>query len=117
MLCALLDSIEEMVNKVRCADLTRDGAARTWFATRKIEIERGEQLKSGNFDFVIADAEDHEGLERSICEDGLALIRLREGATEIDQKMSGPWGRVAHVVSGNVHWQLWRREGALEPPG
>lgn len=109
MLCALLDSIEGLLCKVRCADLTQDGAAQSWFASRDIALSRPSGPPGEPFDFVIAQGPPNKAVDATIAPDGLALLRC--SPQETAQEPAPPWNRVAHVVSGRVHWQLWRREG------
>lgn len=107
MLCALLDSIEGLVREVRCADLTTDQAARAWFERRSLELHGSGDPSSHDYDFVIADAQDQSWMQQAQSAEALALIRVP--AANSAQDPGAPWSRVAHVVSGKVHWQLWRR--------
>lgn len=110
MLCALLDSIEGLLCKVRCADLTEDGVAKSWFATRNIALSQPDGAQSEPFDFVIAEGPPGSAIDAAITPDGLALLRCSPQESS-PQEPPKPWNRIAHVVSGRVHWQLWRREG------
>lgn len=107
MLCALLDSIESLVRDVRCADFSHDRCAQTWFESRGIHLFLSQDEAPAPFDFLIGEGLDRARLEALISDDGIALLRL---PTELaSPKENESWTRVAHVVSGRVHWQLWRR--------
>lgn len=112
MLCALLDSIESMVREVRCADITKDGVARAWFARHRIALDERDSPTKEPFEFIIADAQDQTRVEALVCADGLALIRTP--AQGPASTLPAAWSRIAHVASGRVHWQLWRREASQE---
>lgn len=106
MLCALLDLIEDLVRGIRSADLTRDRAAHAWYLSKQIPLP--ESPSSGPVDFVVADAANQRQLQDLIAPDGLALVRV---AAQDDKALDlgDEWERLAHVVSGQVHWQLWRQ--------
>lgn len=104
MLCALLDLIEDLVRDIRSADLTRDRAAHSWYLSKQIPLPQAAQ---GPVDFVVADAANQSQLEEMIAPDGLALVRV--GAKEDGLEFGEQWERLAHVVSGQFHWQLWRQ--------
>lgn len=105
MLCALLDLIEDLVRSIRSADLTKDQAAHAWYLSKKLPLPSA--LDSGPVDFVVADAANQVELEEIIAPDGLALVRVPAKQDELD--FGEHWERLAHVVSGQVHWQLWRQ--------
>lgn len=107
MLCALLDSIENLVSGVRCADFSHDGCARDWFEGRGIQLFQSQDEALGPFDFLIGEGLDRPRLETLIAEDGIALLRLPAQIPSPEENES--WSRIAHVVSGRLHWQLWRR--------
>lgn len=105
MLCALLDLIEDLVRGIRSADLTQDQAASSWYRAKQIPLP--ESPGQGRVDFVVADAANQSQLEDMIAPDGLALVRV--AAQEDGLVFGDRWERLAHVVSGQVHWQLWRQ--------